>query len=58
MIAIINIPSRGSSFPWKDNIYILWGKRGVGIFEWFGFTEKKERKKKEDPVHQKKKKKR
>ena len=61
MIAIINIPSRGSSFPWKDNIYIyiytLWGKRGVRIFEWFGFTEKKERKKKEDPVHQKKKKK-
>ena len=50
MIAIINVPSRGSSFPWKDNIYILWGKRGVGAFEWFGLQ------KKEAPVHPEKEK--
>ena len=57
MIAIINIPSRGSSFSWKDNIYIYFGER-----EWWGYLNglvlpKKKKEKKEDPVHQKKKKK-
>ena len=51
MIVIFNIPSRGSSFHEKT-IYILWGKRGVGAFEWFGLQ-----KKKEAPLHPKKKKK-
>ena len=51
MIVIFNIPSRGSSFHEKT-IYILWGKRGVGAFEWFGLQ------KKEAPLHPKKKKRR
>ena len=53
MIVIFNIPSRGSSFHEKT-IYILWGKRGVGAFEWFGLQKKK---KKPPSIPKKKKKK-
>ena len=41
----------------RQYIYILWGKRVVGIFEWFGFTQKKERKKRRSRPSKKKKKK-
>ena len=53
MIAIINIPSRGSSFPWKDNIYTLGKERGGDI--WMVWFYRKKRKKKRPRPSKKKK---